>query len=177
MTNVGAAVLMVSIWSRFDAQQIKLAPGRFDHRSREVLVVRAACSQGGHGRLGLQVFRFRGHEVRAVEGQDRLSAPHGVPLRDAHLLDSACNAGNYVGDAAIVEGYLAGGFQNSRQVDVQYGRQSHIGKLVGLQLQQFTTLPLMYQCRKCDDGLLIASRVLWTIATNAKGSDAQSERA
>jgi hypothetical protein len=132
MTNVGAAVFDGFDLVGFDAQQIKLAPGRFDHRSREVLVVRAACSQGGHGRLGLQVFRFRGHEVRAVERQNRLSPPHRVPLRDAHLFDSACNAGNY-GDAAIVEGYLACGFQNPRQVDVQYGRQSHIGKLVGLQ--------------------------------------------
>jgi hypothetical protein len=60
------------------------------------------------------------------------------------LLDSTGNTGNYVGDAAIVEGYLAGGFQNSRQVDLQYRRQGHIGELVGLQLQQFRTLALVY---------------------------------
>ena len=69
---------------------------------------------------GLQVLGLGGHEVGAVERDDRLAAPHVVPLRNAHLFDPSGDARDDARNAPVVERHLAVGLELGRQLDLSY---------------------------------------------------------
>jgi hypothetical protein len=97
-------------------------------------------------------------------------------LRDAYFFDSACDSGNYAGDATIIEGDLAGGFHQPWQLDGSHS--CHVGQSTVLQLKEFRALALMYQHGKCEDRLLGSSVcALRTVATDTDSRDEREQPA
>ena len=122
---------------RFHAEQFQLALGRVLHRSRQP---RGSGNSGRaaqmRGLFRLQVLGLGGHEVGAVERDDRLTAPHVVPLRNAHLFDSSGDARDDARDAAVVERHLAVGLEHRGQFDLAHFAERRARYARGIQLKQ-----------------------------------------
>ena len=99
------------------------------------------------GLFGLQVLGLGGHEVGAVERDDRLTAPHVVPLRNAHLFDPSGDARDDARDAAVVERDLAVGLEHGGQLDLAHFAERGARYARGVQLKQFLAVALVDDLR------------------------------